>query len=106
MAATLQKNMLLWIVLNVVIPWDFYFAYRFNQYKSQVAANLPVWLDVWFELEALNSLANFAYLNPDYVLAEVLSDEDLGQHKPVEAIALGHPLIPAEFRALHGGVRP
>jgi hypothetical protein len=96
MAATLQKNMLLWIVLNVVIPWDFYFAYRFNQYKSQVAANLPVWLDVWFELEALNSLANFAYLNPDYVLAEVLSDEDLGQHKPVETIALGHPLIPED----------
>lgn len=96
MAATLQKNMLLWIVLNVVIPWDFYFAYRFNQYKSQVAANLPVWLDVWFEIEALNSLANFAYLNPDYVLAEVLSDEDLGQHKPVETIALGHPLIPED----------
>ena len=95
-AATLQKNMLLWIVLNVLIPWDFYFAYRFNQYKSQVAANLPVWLDVWFELEALNSLANFAYLNPNYVLPEVLSDDDLGHHKPFQATALGHPLIPED----------
>ena len=96
MAATLQKNLLLWVVLNVLIPWDFYFAHRFNQYKSQVAAHLPVWLDVWFELEALSSLANFAYLNPDYALPAVLSDGDSGQHKPFQATALGHPLIPEE----------
>jgi DNA mismatch repair ATPase MutS len=96
MAATLQKNLLLWVVLNVLIPWDFYFAYRFNQYKSKVAAQLPVWLDVWFELEALNSLANFAYLNPEYVLPEVLSHVDANKHVPVQAAELGHPLIPED----------
>src|SRR5947207_3273275 len=42
-------------------------AYRFNQCKSLIAGRLPEWLEAWFELEALNSLANFAYLNPDYV---------------------------------------
>jgi len=95
-AATLQKNLLLWVVLNVLIPWDFYFAHRFNQYKSQAAVHLPLWLDVWFELEALNSLANFAYLNPEYVLPEVLTCEASSQHLPFQASALGHPLIPEE----------
>jgi hypothetical protein len=95
-AATLQKNLLLWVVLNVLLPWDFYFAHRFNQYKSQAVAHLPLWLDVWFELEALNSLASFAYLNPDYVLPEVLTCEASSQHLPFQASALGHPLIPEE----------
>lgn len=95
-AATLQKNMLLWIVLNVLIPWDFYFAHRFNQYKSQVASHLSTWLDIWFELEALNSLANFAYLNPNYTLPEVLPAEDASEQSPFSAIALGHPLIPED----------
>ena len=92
-AATLQKNLLLWVVLNVLLPWDFYFAHRFNQYKSQAAVHLPLWLEVWFELEALNSLANFAYLNPEYVLPEVLTCEASSQHLPFQASALGHPLI-------------
>jgi hypothetical protein len=95
-AATLQKNMLLWIVLNVLIPWDFYFARRFNQYKSQVASHLPTWLDVWFELEALNSLANFAYLNPNYVFPQVFAAEHAQQCQPFSATALGHPLIPED----------
>ncbi|HKV59778.1 MAG TPA: hypothetical protein VJO32_15915, partial [Ktedonobacteraceae bacterium] len=31
-AASLQKNMLLWLIVNVLVPWDFYFACRFNQH--------------------------------------------------------------------------
>ena len=71
-ASTLQKNVLLWIIVNVLVPWDFYFAYRFQQYKSQLVVHLPSWLHIWLELEALNSLANFAYLNPEYILPEIV----------------------------------
>lgn len=96
-AATLQKNLLLWIIVNVLAPWDFYFAYRFHQYKSQVATYLPVWLDIWLELEALNSLANFAYLNPDYVLPEIVPCVGQDDHNaPFRACDLGHPLIPQQ----------
>ena len=35
-----------------------------NRYKVSLRISLAAWLDVWYELEALNSLANFAYLNP------------------------------------------
>lgn len=96
-AATLQKNLLLWIIVNVLAPWDFYFAYRFHQYKSQVATYLPVWLDIWLELEALNSLANFAYLNPDYGLPEIVPCVGQDDHNaPFRACDLGHPLIPQQ----------
>ena len=101
-AATLQKNLLLWIIVNVLAPWDFYIAYRFRQYKSQVATYLPVWLDIWLELEALNSLANFAYLNPDYVLPEIVPCVGQDNHNATfQACDLGHPLIPQQQKVVN-----
>jgi DNA mismatch repair ATPase MutS len=101
-ASTLQKNILLWIIVNVLVPWDFYFAYRFNQYKSQLATQLPLWLDIWLELEALNSLANFAYVNPEYMLPEVvLCQNQDNQPIPFRACELGHPLIPVNQKVVN-----
>jgi len=101
-ASTLQKNILLWIIVNVLIPWDFYFAYRFNQHKSQLATLLPVWLDIWFELEALNSLANFAFLNPEYILPEiVLCQNQENMTIPFRVCDLGHPLLPVEQKVVN-----
>jgi DNA mismatch repair ATPase MutS len=53
-----------------------------------------VWLDTWYQLEGLNSLANFAYLNPDGVFPMMSrgSGETFG--RVFEAQDLGHPLIP------------
>ena len=42
-------------------------------YKAQIAGVLPLWLEKLYELEAMISLANFAYLNPDYVFPELNS---------------------------------
>ncbi len=93
-ASTLQKNVLLWIIVNVFVPWDFYCAYRFQQYKSQLVVHLPSWLHIWLELEALNSLANFAYLNPEYILPEIALCQQQDEHtSPFRAFGLGHPLI-------------
>lgn len=101
-AATLQKNLLLWIIINVLVPWDFFLAYRFQHYKAQVVTHLPVWLDIWLELEALNSLANFAYLNPEYVLPEIVpcvNQDNL--NAPFRACDLGHPLIPKQQKVVN-----
>jgi DNA mismatch repair ATPase MutS len=49
-------------------------------------------LDVWYELEALCSLATFAYLNPEFVFPTI---------EPgyiVSARQIGHPLIAADER--------
>lgn len=97
--AVLRNNPLLWFMVNALIPWDLYCAYRLGQYKKQIATRLPAWLDIWFELEALSSLATFAYLNPEYVLPDVLSEAE----RPVtfQGLDLGHPLIPAEKKVVN-----
>jgi len=101
-ASTLQKNVLLWIIVNMLVPWDFYFAYRFQQYKSQLVVHLPSWLHIWLELEALNSLANFAYLNPEYILPEIALCQHQDEHTlPFRACGLGHPLIPVNQKVVN-----
>ncbi|MEO8972530.1 MAG: hypothetical protein ABI406_13125 [Ktedonobacteraceae bacterium] len=92
--ATLEKNQIFWIIVNALIPWDAYVARQLQHYKARLARWLPEWLDIWFELEALCSLANFAYLNPDYALPKVVeNDAQSTGHIVFSAQGLGHPLI-------------
>ena len=92
-ALGLRTNPILWALAHLVVPWDFYFTYRLELVKNQIADLLPRWLDAWYELEALNSLANFAYLNPHYVFPELLQDGGR-----VVARRLGHPLLKPESK--------
>jgi DNA mismatch repair ATPase MutS len=69
-----------------------------DNYKGLLAQYLPIWLDVWYELEAVCSLANFAYLHPEYTLPELVSEKQAGSEMIFEAKALGHPLIAAEHK--------
>ncbi len=89
--STLEKNVLLRVIINAFVPVETYAAYRLRHYKAQVAEHLPVWLECWFELEALCSLATFAYLNPAYILPELQAQ---GEGTLFTARSLGHPLLP------------
>ena len=105
-AATLRRNPFVWLPLNFLLPWDLYCAYLLSQYKERIATHLPLWLETWFELEALCSLATFAYLNPDYIMPTVEPSwiAESGNKQKRErstpelfcAQALGHPLISNE----------
>jgi DNA mismatch repair ATPase MutS len=95
-AATLKNNGLLWLLVNAFVPWDLYCAYRLRQYKAQIATHLPIWLDTWFELEALCSLATFAYLNPEYEMPDVNAYAERQTSALFRADDLGHPLIAVE----------
>jgi hypothetical protein len=91
-AVGLRMNPVLSLLLNFILPWDFFFAYLATRYKGQMARLFPVWLETLYNLEALISLANFAYLNPDYTFPEIKPDAD-----PVLQVrAMGHPLIPSD----------
>ncbi len=92
-ALGVRTNPLLWFVVHVVLPWDFIFTHRLNLLRTELAHLLPRWLDAWYELEALNSLANFAYLNPHYTFPEI----SLAPNRFV-AQTLGHPLLHAEAK--------
>jgi hypothetical protein len=89
-AASLQGNPFVWLPLNAIVPWDVFFAYRLSRHKAALRDLLPRWLDAWFELEALDSLADFAWLNPAYPFPQIAAPEA----RPVfEGRGLGHPLI-------------
>ncbi|MFN8419672.1 MAG: hypothetical protein U0528_10585 [Anaerolineae bacterium] len=92
-AASLQTSQILWLIINTIVPWDITSAYLLGQQKQALEKLLPRWLETWFEVEALNSLANFAYLNPAYTFPVI---ENRDAH--LSARSLGHPLIPAERR--------
>jgi hypothetical protein len=93
-AMGLRANPVLRFVLNALVPWDFFFAFRLSQTRAGLAQHAPAWMDAWFDLEALSSLANLAYLNPHYTFADILDQEGEGPPTVFQAKGLGHPLLP------------
>jgi DNA mismatch repair ATPase MutS len=79
----------------LIVPWDFYFSYRLSRCKAAVSSLIPVWLDVWIELEALVSLANLAWLHQEYVIPRFQTNGDHGDAVLI-AKEMGHPLIPCD----------
>jgi ABC-type multidrug transport system fused ATPase/permease subunit len=96
-ASSVSANPVVWLLINVFVPWDVFFAYQLQRYKAKMQELLPDWLDVWYELEALNSLANFSYLNPGCTFPQIAGEEASGGVL-FESQGLGHPLIPDRDR--------
>ncbi|MGA9293079.1 MAG: hypothetical protein WBV81_10800 [Ignavibacteriaceae bacterium] len=88
-----QKNPLTRLVLNVMFPWDFFQAYKLEKIKKELSEQMPVWLETWYTLEALISMANFAYLNPEYTFPDI--KETIQKDENIfDAKNIAHPLIP------------
>ncbi|WP_421774289.1 MutS family DNA mismatch repair protein [Gracilimonas sp.] len=90
-AASLQANQVLWPLVNLILPWDMYYSMKMEKLKKELEPRLTEWLGTFYELEALNSLANFGALHLKYTFPELTNN-----HRVMfEAKELGHPLIPA-----------
>ncbi|GAK50265.1 DNA mismatch repair protein MutS domain protein [Candidatus Moduliflexus flocculans] len=92
-AVGLRMNPMAGLLLNLAFPWDMTAAWFIARYQAECARQFPRWVEAWTELEALVSLADFAYLHPDCIFPEILED---AQTPAFQAVALAHPLIPAE----------
>ncbi len=90
-AAGIARNPFFWLTVNVTAPLDLIAARELFGVHTDLRKRLPAWLESLASLEALSSLANFAYLNPGYPFP-TLSDETAH----LRAVNLGHPLIAAE----------
>jgi hypothetical protein len=90
-ATGVRGNPVLWLLLNLLLPWDLYFANHLQQQKQLLARHLPDWLETWFELESLSALANLAYLNPHYTFPRFLASDAA---VCFQANHLSHPLLP------------
>ncbi len=87
-ATSIQRNPVIWMLLNLFMPYDVFFAYLLGRTRRDLSDRLPRWLDVWYEIESLSALATFAYLNPDYTFPHIITTPE------VRAVGVGHPLIP------------
>ncbi len=86
-----KGNPFVWNLIRAAFPIDFYFRLKLNSYKQQVSGKFSNWLETWYSLEALSSLANFAFLNPGYTFPDLINN---GEKQIVfRGKKLGHPLI-------------
>ena len=82
-----RLNLFVGIVFNGLLMWDLHCIRSLEKWKEESKNQFPEWLDKIGEIDALISLANFGFNNPDY------SFPDLSDREIFSAKDLGHPLI-------------
>lgn len=86
-----RNNVFMYVILNGLFFWELRQMMRIEAWKAQYAAKLPQWLEAIGQMDALNSLATFAYNHPDYTYPTLL-DKAPATFRFC-ATALGHPLM-------------
>jgi DNA mismatch repair ATPase MutS len=81
------NNLLGAVIFNGILLYHLHTLFTLLKWKKKYALEIEKWLDVIAELEALNSLANFAYNNPQFAFPEI------NDQYHFEFENLGHPLI-------------
>ncbi len=80
-------------ILNNFWLFDIYYIILTERWKRRNRDLVESWIHAISEFEVLNSLAGFAYSNPDFVFPEII-DEPYS----IQFEMLGHPLIKQESR--------
>jgi len=107
-----RLNVLVNILFNTFFFYDLRCLIALERWKLTNKKNFPDWIDAVGTIECLNSLATFAFNNPDYtyptpvaaIPAETAASSSPTPGAPprtglfIEATALAHPLIPAAHR--------
>jgi len=94
-AVGLRMNPVMGLLLNLLMPWDFWAAWLAARQKKRMVDLLPAWLDTFHELEALISLGMFAAQNPGFTFPHL---QEAPQTALFMARQLGHPLLPPNSR--------
>jgi hypothetical protein len=92
--ASLGGNPFLWLISNLIVPVDLLVAWGLYREKAALLKEVPGWLDLWYTLDALASLATFAAINPEYTFPVLRVGEPV-----IAAQGLCHPLIRSEDKA-------
>ena len=87
-------------VIGAALLWNAHCAFALLRWRARAGAHLRGWLDALGEMEALASLAAFAFEHPDFAWP-VLTPETV-----FDAKALGHPLIADDGRVGNDGSLP
>ncbi|GAB3986980.1 MutS family DNA mismatch repair protein [Spirosoma daeguense] len=86
-----RRNPYFYLFVGIVTLWDIHYLFRLERWRKTYGPDLAQWFNALGELEALNSLAGFAYAHPDYVTPDI-ADEQL----VLDFTSAAHPLLPPE----------
>jgi DNA mismatch repair ATPase MutS len=87
-AFDLRLNMVLGVILNGLLLWDYHSVLRLEKWKRAMKDRIPEWFNCLGTVDALVSLANYSFNNPEYCFPELSEGEIF-----LEAEDMGHPLI-------------
>ncbi|WP_300700004.1 MutS family DNA mismatch repair protein [Bacteroides sp.] len=90
-----RNNYFMYTVLNGSFFWELWQIMRIEAWKEQYAAELPHWLTAIGDIDALNSLATFAYNHPNYIYPSICPHSF-----HLCAQSMGHPLMQRD-RCVH-----
>ena len=79
--------------IAVLLLWTVHVSLAIERWRVRSGTHAADWIEAVGEIEALSSLASFAFEHPEYAIPEVGAEGPLFQ-----ATALGHPLIPGDRR--------
>jgi hypothetical protein len=91
-----RLNPLIGIPLNLFFFWDILQCLKLERWKLSNKDKINEWFRVMAEIEALSSLANLHYNQPDWVFPVITNT-----YFRLQAMGSGHPLIPSEKRILN-----
>ncbi|WP_202974125.1 MutS-related protein [Fimbriiglobus ruber] len=89
--STARRNPL-FLPVAILMLWDVRTALKLDRWRTRSGTLVAKWLAAAAELEALGSLAGYAFENP----GDPFPDVRAGGEPGVEANRLGHPLLPAD----------
>jgi MutS domain V len=90
-----RMNLLVNTFLNSLVYYDLQCMVALERWKSWYKKEVPLWIQAVGEIECLNSLATFAFNNPDHIYPLPVNSE---KTLFIETTELAHPLIPASRR--------
>ncbi len=93
-----QRNQL-FAPIGFLLQWSLHFGLRIELWRQAHGVHMREWMDALGELEALCSLANFAYENPSYPMPALRVTHSDAKHQPYfDGVGLAHPLLPSAER--------
>lgn len=85
--ARLRHNPTISVFAQALLLWDFHSAHALARWKRAYREQLPDWLEVVAELEAISAFAGLAHENPQWCFAQLVDEPR------ISAQAASHPLI-------------
>jgi len=79
---------LFFLPVSLLLLWPVQLACVIDRWRARYGKEIARWIDALAEIEALGSLAGYAYEHPDDAFPEIVADGPL-----LDGVAVGHPLI-------------